>query len=349
MGTSLSLTEAEEEAVLIPIEDWHKENHALLLSLVGRILSHRAVNFGALKQTLMNLIRPVCGMQVYKVSDERPLAAGEDPADVCLDWSPFHVTFMTFATPLKRVLKLRIDSGKEMLVRFSYERLPNFCYLCGLLGYTSQFCQLRFQDGFVDPGLAYPFGPWLRALPTSGRVGGWVDAKQYLGSLEYQSMPVRASSVSAGGAEELERWMRELQEAGRAVGRHGSSYPHQLRDEDEFGIFHGNSSGSTSPQASLSRSPLGLSSDGQINFAVDISNIEPRSSTGLLVGASLVDPSPNPSPQGSGAEECGYPHSSSSILAQFGSKLFCGDTPSPNLHSTESPPPILCLMFRFNL
>ncbi|KAK4427237.1 hypothetical protein Salat_1492600 [Sesamum alatum] len=62
-----------------------------------------------------------------------------------------------------------------MFVLFSYEMLPNFYYLCGLFGHTSRFCQLHFQKGFLDQGLVFPFGPWLRAMAPSGRVGRWLD------------------------------------------------------------------------------------------------------------------------------------------------------------------------------
>ncbi|KAL0383104.1 UNVERIFIED_CONTAM: hypothetical protein Scaly_0597700 [Sesamum calycinum] len=72
--------------------------------------------------------------------------------------------------PLKRVLKIRTTLGDEQLLSFTYERLPNFCYLCGCLGHLSKYCEMRFTDNFADPGDATPYGPWLRAtnLP-SGR------------------------------------------------------------------------------------------------------------------------------------------------------------------------------------
>ncbi|KAK4421869.1 hypothetical protein Salat_2137500 [Sesamum alatum] len=37
--------------------------------------------------------------------------------------------------PLKRALKIRIIFRDEQLVTFTYERLPNFCYLCGYLNH----------------------------------------------------------------------------------------------------------------------------------------------------------------------------------------------------------------------
>ncbi|KAL0445986.1 UNVERIFIED_CONTAM: hypothetical protein Slati_1726500 [Sesamum latifolium] len=72
--------------------------------------------------------------------------------------------------PLKRVLKLPIVLGDEHLVTFTYERLPNFCYLCGCLGHLARQCEVQLQEGFIDLGDNTPFGSWLRAAaPLSSR------------------------------------------------------------------------------------------------------------------------------------------------------------------------------------
>ncbi|KAL0413246.1 UNVERIFIED_CONTAM: Peptide-N(4)-(N-acetyl-beta-glucosaminyl)asparagine amidase [Sesamum radiatum] len=45
--------------------------------------------------------------------------------------------------PLKRAMKIRTVLGDEQLVRFTYERLPNFCYFCGHLGHTTHSWELQ--------------------------------------------------------------------------------------------------------------------------------------------------------------------------------------------------------------
>ncbi|KAK4421167.1 hypothetical protein Salat_2067200 [Sesamum alatum] len=48
--------------------------------------------------------------------------------------------------------------------------LSNFCHFCGNLGHIAKYCELQFEEGFVDPGSDSPYGPWLRApLPSRGR------------------------------------------------------------------------------------------------------------------------------------------------------------------------------------
>ncbi|KAL0461286.1 UNVERIFIED_CONTAM: hypothetical protein Slati_0016200 [Sesamum latifolium] len=67
--------------------------------------------------------------------------------------------------PLLRMLSVCSTLGEELVVFLTYERLQNFCYLCGKLGHIPKYCEVRFVDGFVDPGENTPYGPWLRASP----------------------------------------------------------------------------------------------------------------------------------------------------------------------------------------
>ncbi|KAL0439965.1 UNVERIFIED_CONTAM: hypothetical protein Slati_2479500 [Sesamum latifolium] len=65
--------------------------------------------------------------------------------------------------PLRRVLKLRTALGDELLISFTYERFPNFCYLCGRLNHLSKSCDKQLKADFIDPRKDTPFGPWLKA------------------------------------------------------------------------------------------------------------------------------------------------------------------------------------------
>ncbi|KAL0375750.1 UNVERIFIED_CONTAM: hypothetical protein Scaly_0692600, partial [Sesamum calycinum] len=178
------------------------------LCLVGRLLSQRPFHADTLKSTLLLAFNHVRGMDLKPLEVLSSVALNENPQDVNLDWAVFHGlplskmseamakfidnqlgrfvdvdldragrvwgssmrirVSMEVSKPLKRVLKLHTTLGDEQLLSFTYERLPNFCYLCGCLGHLSKFCELRFAEDFTDPGEATPFGPWMRAtnLPT---------------------------------------------------------------------------------------------------------------------------------------------------------------------------------------
>ncbi|KAK4439062.1 hypothetical protein Salat_0240900 [Sesamum alatum] len=71
--------------------------------------------------------------------------------------------------PLKRALRVRLHHDASVVVHFTYERLPNFCYLCARLGPIQWLCVLQFTGGFIDPGVHAPYGPWLREKSFGSR------------------------------------------------------------------------------------------------------------------------------------------------------------------------------------
>lgn len=63
--------------------------------------------------------------------------------------------------PLRRRMKMKRPSGEIFWIDFKFERLPNFCFLCGVIGHTERFCHLMFEG--VNEETKRPFGPFLRA------------------------------------------------------------------------------------------------------------------------------------------------------------------------------------------
>ncbi|KAK4394419.1 Nitrate reductase [NADH] [Sesamum angolense] len=66
-------------------------------------------------------------------------------SSICI-WVALDIT-----KPFKRALKLHTVLGDDHLIFFTYERLQNFCYLCGCLG-TSCGVSFNFKRAFVTPG-----------------------------------------------------------------------------------------------------------------------------------------------------------------------------------------------------
>lgn len=71
--------------------------------------------------------------------------------------------------PLKRGTKIKIGQEKICWIPIAYERLPNFCYICGHLGHSMKDCdhyvpQPEIRDAQEEENI-HPFGDWLRASP----------------------------------------------------------------------------------------------------------------------------------------------------------------------------------------
>ncbi|XP_019184964.1 PREDICTED: uncharacterized protein LOC109179941 [Ipomoea nil] len=63
--------------------------------------------------------------------------------------------------PLKRKMKVKPPKGDSFYIEFKYERLPTFCFICGLIGHNEKSCDILFDS---NPGSVERFySPDLRA------------------------------------------------------------------------------------------------------------------------------------------------------------------------------------------
>ncbi|KAK2642448.1 hypothetical protein Ddye_024211 [Dipteronia dyeriana] len=73
--------------------------------------------------------------------------------------------------PLRRCLRVdMLGDGVESIMLLKYERLPNFCFRCGLLGHTTRECP---NGPAVVKGEELLFGLWMRASVPAKHVGFW--------------------------------------------------------------------------------------------------------------------------------------------------------------------------------
>lgn len=81
--------------------------------------------------------------------------------------------------PLKVKMKIKKQGGDWNCIQFKYERLPNFCFFCGIIRHSDRFCEKRFdalanqRELKYDKSLRAPNRPTLqltrvRWLTTSG-------------------------------------------------------------------------------------------------------------------------------------------------------------------------------------
>lgn len=68
--------------------------------------------------------------------------------------------------PLKRKKKIKRKDGSEFVVMCKYERLGDFCFVCGLVSHTERFCRRSLDSRGEDENREW--GAWLRAPPRRG-------------------------------------------------------------------------------------------------------------------------------------------------------------------------------------
>lgn len=70
--------------------------------------------------------------------------------------------------PLKRGTKIKIGNKPPTWLPITYERLPTFCYLCGMLGHLHKDCPStqdeEEKEEIIDDD-CLPYGDWMRASP----------------------------------------------------------------------------------------------------------------------------------------------------------------------------------------
>lgn len=63
--------------------------------------------------------------------------------------------------------------------KVTLERLPFFCYCCGIIGHNELECE-HAGDG-VEVGSVKQYGPWLRASPGRRAADKFLDLNMFLG------------------------------------------------------------------------------------------------------------------------------------------------------------------------
>lgn len=233
---NLSINDDDEEGLILPEIPENNQVINYSLWLVGCFLNQKKTNFGAMRDTLSTIWRPVKGvfmeetntpnvylfrffhkLDVQRVMEDGPwtfnqqvllvkrleemdqLASihlselyiwvqvydlpigfnsdyilksigdyvGNFKASDSKNFQSFSRSYLRIQVaidvhkPLKSKMCIKKKGGEWLWIHFKYERLPSFCFFCGIIGHSEKFCELLFDN--PDKGEEKKFDSTLRA------------------------------------------------------------------------------------------------------------------------------------------------------------------------------------------
>ncbi|XP_048496311.1 uncharacterized protein LOC125495591 [Beta vulgaris subsp. vulgaris] len=79
--------------------------------------------------------------------------------------------------PLRRIQRISLKKGEPVMVEIKYERLPTFCYVCGIIGHIERDCWVHQEE---EKEIEKQWGSWLRASPRKGRIKMEEETRAFL-------------------------------------------------------------------------------------------------------------------------------------------------------------------------
>ena len=142
---------------------WNFENNLLLLKRWERGMTASNVSFTHSPFWVQIWGLPL-DMMTEKIGKEIASNLGIFMSVDTRSWMSEQAKFMRVKVnlplekPLRRCGKVASPEGESFCIQFRYERLPVFCFRCGVMGHDERHCM---KSGQQNQALQY--GDWLRA------------------------------------------------------------------------------------------------------------------------------------------------------------------------------------------
>uniref|UniRef100_A0A2N9ICC4 CCHC-type domain-containing protein n=1 Tax=Fagus sylvatica TaxID=28930 RepID=A0A2N9ICC4_FAGSY len=159
--------EADRERVMLG-EPWAYDKHLVVLQRVEEDEAIAEVEFkytsfwvqlhGIPVRRMNHEVASILGSflgQIIHVSDGGDSAAGGQAMRIRVR--------VDITKQLCRGRRAQLEKNKEIWISFKYERLPNFCYWCGLLTHTEKDCPCWLRNQNTLRVEDQQFGAWMRA------------------------------------------------------------------------------------------------------------------------------------------------------------------------------------------
>ncbi|KAK4425444.1 hypothetical protein Salat_1738400 [Sesamum alatum] len=109
LDSALSLAEEEGSGVIIPQAEWEKGASGFQLTLVGRVLSSRAIHFDALKDSLLSILQPAKGVVPLRVQFDQPIFGVAPRVRQAREWHAGVLTFLATSGGLSTAQRQQLE------------------------------------------------------------------------------------------------------------------------------------------------------------------------------------------------------------------------------------------------
>ena len=162
--------ENEAERVLAT-EPWTYDKHLIILSRYDGSCPIQNIRFHMVKFWVQ-----VHGLPVNRLNEKAAYGIGKSIGEVSRASQSGELIGGNFlrirvginiTRPLSRGRKVFLGRDKEVWVKFNYEKLPNYCYWCGMVSHDAKECKVWLSSKGSLPLDQQEYGPWLQADPFS--------------------------------------------------------------------------------------------------------------------------------------------------------------------------------------
>ena len=141
-------------------EPWTFDKHAVLQQRFDDSIPSTYLRF-----TILKFLVQIYGLPMHMLDPDTTIEIGETLGQVTLCENPIELVGGDVSKPLYRGPKIALDDNEEIWVSFKYEKLPNFCYWCGLISHDGKDCEVWLVRKDSANTKHHQYGPWLRATP----------------------------------------------------------------------------------------------------------------------------------------------------------------------------------------
>lgn len=101
---------------------------------------------------------------------------------------------LDISKPIARKKKLTIDKLDSFWVRFTYEKLHDFCFKCGIVGHGLKDCSAWKGSTKQRPESELPYGNWLRTILRGTQIFS-------MDSISFLSQPPSRTIIDRGNSD----------------------------------------------------------------------------------------------------------------------------------------------------